>query len=53
MAKRNEEELLTNEFIGPKVAPHNEDIGMAWNLCDGGCSPEIMRSTFTYLRRMK
>jgi len=30
---------LTNEFIGPKVAPHDEDIGMAWDLCGGGCSP--------------
>jgi len=27
----------------PKVAPNEKDIGMAWELCDGGCDP----GTFT------
>ncbi|MBR17950.1 MAG: hypothetical protein CMA87_03240 [Euryarchaeota archaeon] len=25
----------------PKVAPNGQDIGMAWNLCEGGCEPGI------------
>ena len=30
---------LTGKSIGPKVAPHSEDIAMAWNLCPEGCGP--------------
>ena len=30
---------LTGEFSGPKVAPHSEDVPMAWNLCPDGCGP--------------
>ena len=30
---------LTGDYSGPKVAPHSEDISMAWNLCPHGCGP--------------
>ncbi len=30
---------LSNEYLGPKVAPHSQDISMAWDLCDSGCGP--------------
>jgi len=30
---------LTGEYSGPKVAPHSEDVPMAWNLCPEGCGP--------------
>jgi hypothetical protein len=30
---------LTGEFSGPKVAPHSEDVSMAWELCPDGCGP--------------
>jgi len=30
---------LTGEYSGPKVAPHSEDVTMAWNLCPDGCGP--------------
>ncbi|RAH05877.1 MAG: hypothetical protein CMA00_003410 [Methanobacteriota archaeon] len=30
---------LTNEYVGPKVAPHPQDVAMAWDLCPDGCGP--------------
>ena len=30
---------LTGGFLGPKVAPHSQDISMAWDLCPSGCGP--------------
>lgn len=30
---------LTGEYSGPKVAPHSEDVSMAWNICPDGCGP--------------
>ncbi|MDP6870890.1 MAG: hypothetical protein QGI73_01480 [Candidatus Thalassarchaeaceae archaeon] len=30
---------LTGDFSGPKVAPHSEDVSMAWDLCPDGCTP--------------
>ena len=30
---------LTGGFLGPKVAPHPQDISMAWDLCPSGCGP--------------
>ena len=30
---------LTGDYSGPKVAPHSEDVSMAWNLCEYGCGP--------------
>ena len=30
---------LTNDYIGPKVAPNSNDVAMAWNLCPDGCAP--------------
>ena len=30
---------LTGDYGGPKVAPHSQDIGLAWDLCANGCGP--------------
>ena len=30
---------LTGGYLGPKVAPHSQDISMAWDLCPSGCGP--------------
>ena len=30
---------LTGDYSGPKVAPHSEDVSMAWDLCSDGCGP--------------
>jgi len=30
---------LTGAYSGPKVAPHPEDVSMAWDLCPDGCGP--------------
>ncbi len=30
---------LTGEYGGPSVAPHSQDIAMAWDLCPSGCGP--------------
>ena len=30
---------LTGDYSGPKVAPHSQDIGLAWDLCANGCGP--------------
>ena len=30
---------LTGDYSGPKVAPHSEDVSMAWDLCPDGCGP--------------
>jgi len=30
---------LTGVYSGPKVAPHSEDVSMAWDLCLDGCGP--------------
>ncbi len=31
---------LTGDYSGPKVAPHSEDVSMAWDICpEGGCGP--------------
>ena len=30
---------LTGDYSGPKVAPHFEDVSMAWDLCPDGCGP--------------
>ena len=30
---------LTGGYLGPKVAPHTQDVSMAWDLCPTGCGP--------------
>ncbi len=30
---------LTGKYSGPKLAPNSQDIGMAWDICSGGCGP--------------
>ncbi len=30
---------LTGDTTGPMVAPHSDDVSMAWDLCSDGCSP--------------
>ena len=34
-----QENTLSGDTTGPKVAPVGHDIGMAWDLCDSGCGP--------------
>ena len=30
---------LSGDYGGPKVSPHSQDIGLAWDLCANGCGP--------------